>query len=188
MGEPMKASFTPLAAGAALALALLAAGCGGSSTASAGSSGTAGGSTASSSGGLYGRPPATTTTTTASGPATVAVRRTSLGGVLVDGSGMTLYLFEKDTGPKSTCNGACAAAWPPLTTNGAPKAETGVAAAKLGTTKRADGTMQVTYNGHPLYGYVVDQNPGDTTGQAIDAFGAEWYVLSPKGDAIVSPS
>jgi predicted lipoprotein with Yx(FWY)xxD motif len=183
----MKTSLTLLAAAATLALALLAAGCGGSSTAAAGSGGGTG-SSASSSGGLYGAPATTTTNTTSTGAATVAVRSTSLGRVLVDGNGMTLYLFEKDTGPMSTCSGDCATEWPPLTTNGAPKAGTGVSASKLGTTKRSDGTMQVTYNGHPLYAYVGDQNAGDTTGQGLDFFGAVWYVLSPKGDAIVSAS
>jgi predicted lipoprotein with Yx(FWY)xxD motif len=137
----------------------------------------------SSSHGLYGSAPPTTTKT-ATGKAMVAVRSTSLGRILVDGRGMTLYLFERDKGPMSTCSGQCAQLWPPLTTDGAPQAGSGVAASKLGTSKRSDGTMQVTYNGHPLYGYVSDQQPGDTTGQGLDFFGGEWFVLSPKGDAV----
>jgi predicted lipoprotein with Yx(FWY)xxD motif len=107
-----------------------------------------------------------------------------LGKILVDSKGRTLYLFEKDTGPKSTCSGACAAAWPPFTTSGKPKAGAGVKASMLGTTARSDGTREVTYNGHPLYYYAGDQAPGDTNGQNLDQFGAEWYVLAPGGTAV----
>jgi predicted lipoprotein with Yx(FWY)xxD motif len=118
------------------------------------------------------------------GGATVDVRSTSLGKILVDSQGRTLYLFEKDQGPKSTCSGACAAAWPPLTSSGKPKAGAGVKASLLGTTARSDGSSEVTYNGHPLYSYAGDQGPGDTNGQALDQFGAEWYVLSPAGQKV----
>jgi predicted lipoprotein with Yx(FWY)xxD motif len=118
------------------------------------------------------------------GGATVDVRSTSLGKILVDSQGRTLYLFKKDTGTKSTCSGACAAAWPPFTTSGKPKAESGVKASLLGTTARSDGSTEVTYNGHPLYYYAGDQGPGDTTGQGLDQFGAEWYVLSPAGSQV----
>jgi predicted lipoprotein with Yx(FWY)xxD motif len=130
--------------------------------------------------------PATTTPSSsgAGGGATVDLRNTSLGKVLVGGNGMTLYLFEKDKGPKSTCSGACASAWPPLTTSGKPKAGSGVKAAKLGITKRGDGTTEVTYNGHPLYFYAGDSTPGQTNGQGLNQFGAEWYVLSAKGDKV----
>jgi predicted lipoprotein with Yx(FWY)xxD motif len=132
--------------------------------------------------------PSTTTTkqstSSGSGAATVDVRSTGLGKILVDSQGRTLYLFEKDTGPKSTCSGACASAWPPFTTNGEPKAGSGTMAPLIGTTKRSDGTTEVTYNEHPLYYYAGDQNPGDTNGQNLDQFGAEWYVLSPAGKTI----
>ena len=128
---------------------------------------------------------ATTKQSTSSGSgATVDVRSTGLGKILVDSKGMTLYLFEKDTGSKSTCSGACASAWPPFTTNGQPQAGTGATASMIGTTKRSDGTTEVTYNGHPLYYYAGDQQPGDTNGQNLDQFGAEWYVLSPAGKTI----
>jgi predicted lipoprotein with Yx(FWY)xxD motif len=120
-----------------------------------------------------------------SGPATIAVRTTPLGRILVDGKGMTLYLFEQDTGTTSTCNGSCATFWPPTTTDGAAKAGTGIDASKLGTTMRNDGTTEVTYNGHPLYYYKGDKEPGDTTGQGLNAFGALWYVVSPSGKEIV---
>ena len=107
-----------------------------------------------------------------------------LGKVLVDSNGRTVYLFEKDTGPKSTCFGACATEWPPVTTTGKPSAGDGVTASMLGTTKRSDGSTQVTYNGHPLYLFEADQTPGDATGQNVDAFGAEWYVLSQAGQKV----
>jgi predicted lipoprotein with Yx(FWY)xxD motif len=107
-----------------------------------------------------------------------------LGKILVDSQGRTVYLFEKDTGPKSTCSGACAQEWPPVTTSGKPSAGDGVTASMVATTKRSDGTTQVTYNDHPLYRFAGDDNPGDTSGQNLDTFGAEWYVLSPAGDKV----
>jgi predicted lipoprotein with Yx(FWY)xxD motif len=107
-----------------------------------------------------------------------------LGKILVDSQGRTVYLFEKDTGPKSTCSGACAQEWPPVTTSGKPSAGDGVTASMLGTTKRSDGTTQVTYNDHPLYRFTGDNAPGDAAGQKLDAYGAEWYVLSPAGDKV----
>ena len=121
----------------------------------------------------------------AAGSSTIGVSNIGgLGSVLVDSQGRTVYLFEKDTGPKSTCFGACATEWPPVTTNDKPSAGKGVSASMLGTTKRSDGTTQVTYNGHPLYLFQADQKPGDATGQNVDAFGAKWYVLSPAGDKV----
>jgi predicted lipoprotein with Yx(FWY)xxD motif len=117
--------------------------------------------------------------------ATIKTRHTGLGTVLVDARGRTIYLFEKDRTKRSTCSGACATNWPPVTTAGAPKAGGGVKAKLLGTTKRSDGTTQVTYDGHPLYLFVADQNrPGSTKGEGVDAFGAEWYVLGTNGKKI----
>jgi predicted lipoprotein with Yx(FWY)xxD motif len=118
-----------------------------------------------------------------SGAATVTVRKTKLGSIIVDGSGRTMYLFEKDKGGKSACNGACATAWPPLMTSGKPKATGGAEAKLLGTTKRSNGT-QVTYAGHPIYAFQGDSKPGQTNGQGSKAFGAEWYVLAPNGKKI----
>jgi predicted lipoprotein with Yx(FWY)xxD motif len=109
-----------------------------------------------------------------------------LGKILTDSKGRTIYLFEKDTGPKSTCSGACATDWPPVTTTGKPTAGSGLTASMVGTTTRSDGAKQVTYNGHPLYLYVGDQKAGDTNGQAVDAFGAKWYALSPAGDTVTA--
>ena len=105
-----------------------------------------------------------------------------LGQILVDADGNTVYLFEADEGTKSTCDGACAQAWPPVLTKGDPGAGTGADASLLGTTKRSDGSTEVTYAGHPLYYYAGDQAPGDTNGNNLDQFGAEWYALTPTGD------
>jgi len=118
--------------------------------------------------------------------ATVSLRKLNVGTALVDGQGRTLYLFEADKGPMSTCNGACASLWPPDTTSGKPKAGPGVDAAKLGTTKRSDGTLEVTYNGHPLYRYAPDTKAGEDTGQGLNQFGAKWYVLAASGIKIDS--
>src|ERR1043166_6054437 len=92
--------------------------------------------------------------------AMVKVRSTSLGKIVVDAQGRTLYLFEKDKNHRSACSGQCAKFWPPLITSGKPRASAGVKASLLGTTKRSDGRMQVTYAGHPLYRYLEDKAPG----------------------------
>ena len=119
-----------------------------------------------------------------SGAATISVRGSSLGQILVDRSGKSLYLFEADSGTKSTCSGACAQAWPPLTTGAAPKATGAASLSLLGTTVRSDGTKQVTYSGHPLYFFTADAKAGDTNGEGSTAFGAGWDVLSPTGTKI----
>jgi predicted lipoprotein with Yx(FWY)xxD motif len=111
----------------------------------------------------------------------VAVASSGLGRILVDGSGRTLYLFGKDKHGKSACNGQCAGFWPPLIASGKPRATAGVKASLLGTVKRADGRLQVTYNHHPLYTFVKDMQKGQTNGEAIDAFGAKWYAVSAAG-------
>ena len=105
-----------------------------------------------------------------------------LGRVLVDSKGFTLYDFHKDKGSKSACYAACAGVWPPLTTDGAPQPKDGAMASKLGMTKRKDGTMQVTYAGHPLYTYEADTKPGDAKGNDFSSYGAEWYALQPNGE------
>jgi predicted lipoprotein with Yx(FWY)xxD motif len=120
--------------------------------------------------------------------ATVSVANTGLGKILVDAQGKTLYLFQKDSGGKSTCSGACATAWPPLRASGKPTVGGGAKASLIGTIPRSDGQPQVTYNGHPLYGYQGDSKPGDTTGQGSPGFGAPWYVLSPSGAEITKSS
>jgi predicted lipoprotein with Yx(FWY)xxD motif len=120
--------------------------------------------------------------------ATVNVANTALGKILVDSRGRTLYLFVQDTGTKSTCSGGCATAWPSLRASGKPTAGGGAKASLLGTTPRSDGKPQVTYNGHPLYGYQGDSKAGDLNGQGVNGFGAPWFVLSPSGNQITTPS
>jgi predicted lipoprotein with Yx(FWY)xxD motif len=107
-----------------------------------------------------------------------------LGKILVDSKGLTLYLFKKDTGTKSTCTGACATNWPPLRASGKPLAGTGLSTSKVGTTARSDGKPQVTYNGHPLYLFQGDSAPGKTNGEGISAFGALWFAVSPAGNQV----
>jgi predicted lipoprotein with Yx(FWY)xxD motif len=102
----------------------------------------------------------------------------ALGSFLVDSKGMTLYLYTKDSPNTSNCYGNCATAWPPLLTSGAPVAGTGVNATMLGTTKRTDGTMEVTYTGWPLYYWVGDKKPGDITGENVQNV---WFVITPAG-------
>jgi predicted lipoprotein with Yx(FWY)xxD motif len=110
----------------------------------------------------------------------------TLGNVLADSQGHTLYLFQRDTGTKSTCTGACAVSWPPLRATGKTVAGNGISASKLGTTPRSDGKPQVTYNGHPLYTFASDQNAGDASGQGVNAFGGLWYTVSPAGTAVTT--
>ena len=116
--------------------------------------------------------------------ATLRVRSGSLGHYVTDSRGFTLYLFEKDEHGRSACNGTCAKVWAPYVTSGKPSAGHGVSAAKLGTIKRRDGRLQVTYAGHPLYHYDDDHKAGQTEGQGASAFGAKWYVVAPSGKKI----
>jgi predicted lipoprotein with Yx(FWY)xxD motif len=161
----------------AVAGALVLAACGGSSTSTSSGSG----STPS-----YGAAkPSTSNTSNSSGAASVVSTKTSsLGTFLVDSNGRALYLWDADHGSKSACSGACAQAWPPLTTTGTPKASGAVKASLLGTTKRTDGSREVTYAGHPLYYFAGDTQPGQTTGQGSNGFGAPWWVVTPAGKAL----
>jgi len=108
----------------------------------------------------------------------------TLGSFLVDDKGMTLYLFTKDTPNTTVCYDKCATAWPPLLTTGDPVAGEGVDTSLLGTTERTDGTIQVTYNGWPLYYYEKDKAPGDVTGQDV---GGVWFVVSASGEQVTTP-
>ena len=114
----------------------------------------------------------------------VKVAKSPFGRILVDSKGITLYDFPPDKGTTSVCYGACAALWPPLITKSKPLAGPGVRASLLGTTKRKDGKLEVTYNGHPLYYFVTDRKPGQTTGQGLNQFGGPWWVLSAAGKEI----
>ena len=104
--------------------------------------------------------------------------------ILVDGKGMTVYLFVADTGTSSTCYSSCATIWLPVLTTGAPRAGTGADKSLLGTTTRKDGSVEVTYAGHPLYYFIEDKAAGDAKGQGVNGFGALWWVVSPAGAAI----
>ncbi len=129
------------------------------------------------------------TPTTASGtPATIGVANGSLGTILVDSQGRTLYMFQKDTGTKSTCFGKCAVNWPPLDASSKPTEGSGADPAMVGTTSRPGGKSQVTYNGHPLYLFAGDKNAGDTNGEGVNAFGGNWYALTPAGDQVTPPA
>jgi len=164
------------------AVAVVAAGCGGGgATSSGGKAATPTSASAPGSSSAISPPPAVATGATTVGVAS----NPKLGKILVDANGRTLYLFEKDTGGKSSCSGSCASVWPPLTTSGKPAPGGGVSASALGTTSNG-GKTQVTYDGHPLYYYVSDSGPGQTSGQGLNQFGALWYVLSPQGQAITS--
>ena len=182
----MKRSYLSIAV-VALALGLAAAGCGSSSSSTTGYGGETE-STGASSGGAYGSggEESSTSSSTSSGTAApVSVGEAKgVGTVLVDSKGMTLYYFEKDQkgSGKSKCEGPCAEAWPPLTTEGEPKAMSGVQSSMLGTIERSDGTTQVTYAGWPLYTFVEDKKPGEDNGTDSKAFGASWYPLHPNGE------
>jgi predicted lipoprotein with Yx(FWY)xxD motif len=157
-------SLTVLGLAAVPAAALAVAGCGGGG----------GGATAAS--------PAPKTSSGHS--ATVGVATTSLGKILVDSKGRTVYLFKKDRGTRSACFGACASAWPPVRAGVKPTVGSGAKASLAGTTKRSDGASQVTYKGHPLYLFTGDQKAGQTSGQGVKAFGAAWYAVSPAGGQV----
>ena len=120
--------------------------------------------------------------------ATVALHKTGLGAVLVSKSGRTLYLFGRDRNGKSACSGSCARFWPPLLSQGNPTAGPGVKPSLIGTTRRSNGSRQVTYNRHPLYTFALDKLAGQTKGEGNFAFGAKWYAVSARGTAVVKTS
>jgi predicted lipoprotein with Yx(FWY)xxD motif len=166
-----KRALLTVAAAAAAALALVA--CGGSDSSSS--------STTSATTG------ADTTSSAAGGGSTVDLADNSALGtqILVDSQGQTLYLFEKDTsGDASTCSGACAKEWPPLTSKGQVTAGSGLDASQVTTFKRDDGTTQVAFAGHPLYTYSGDSAPGDANGNGLDFFGGEWYAVDSSGATV----
>jgi predicted lipoprotein with Yx(FWY)xxD motif len=128
---------------------------------------------------------ATTAPAGGNGTAIAVKRAAKLGSILAAGpKKMTVYLFEGDKGGASACSGACAAAWPPVTTTGAPIVHGAAMSSDIGTIARPDGTKQVTYKGHPLYFFVKDKDAGDSYGQGVNAFGGAWYVLAPSGKKV----
>jgi predicted lipoprotein with Yx(FWY)xxD motif len=163
--------------GALLAVigALVIAGCGGGSSSSSSSTESSGDETT-------GSESATTSSEGGGGAGTITSAQVGgVGTVLVDSKGMTVYLFTPDEGTESTCYGGCESAWPPVVAEGKPTAGEGATSSDLGTTKRKDGTMQVTYNGHPLYTFSGDSSPGEANGQEDDG---TWFVLDEAGEAV----
>jgi predicted lipoprotein with Yx(FWY)xxD motif len=158
----------PVKLAAPLAVALLAA-------AACSSGGSSSGSTSSSAG------------SAGSTSSTVITTKTSSGGsFLTNGAGRAVYLFMADSSGKSTCDGACAAAWPPVIATGQPTATGGAQGSDLSTITRSDGTKQVTYDGHPLYYFTGDTGPGTDKGQGLNGFGALWWLVAPSGSSITT--
>jgi predicted lipoprotein with Yx(FWY)xxD motif len=120
-----------------------------------------------------------------SAAATVQLRTTSLGPVLVDDRGHTVYLYTPDTSGSSTCYGQCAASWPPLLASGTLSVGKGLKRSLLGTTRRSDGRRQVTYAGHPLYLFASDDKSGQTRGEGL---GGRWYALDAHGAKVEDSS
>ena len=131
---------------------------------------------------------ATSPAATGQAASTATVSLATISGIpgeaLVGSKGRALYLFQADKNGTSACTGACAAAWPPDVVTGQPQAGSGVSQSLLGTITRPDGTMQLTYNGHPLYYFTADTAGGTAHGQGVKAFGAEWYVVNASGGKI----
>jgi predicted lipoprotein with Yx(FWY)xxD motif len=148
--------------------AVVIAGCGGgSSSSSTGSTGPGGESES---------------VTTSGGSGTIGSSEVAgLGAVLVDSNGMTVYLFTPDEGTTSVCYGGCEKVWPPVVASGKPTAGEGAMSSALGTTKRKDGTLQVTYEGHPLYTFADDKSPGEANGQEVEG---TWFALDEAGAAV----
>jgi len=121
-----------------------------------------------------------------SGGTVITTAKSSAGTVLTNGSGQAVYVWAKDTGDMSNCNGACAGAWPPVTTTGTATASGGAKASDIGTITRSDGTKQVTYDGHPLYYFSGDSGPGTASGQGSDGFGAKWWLVAPTGSDVTA--
>jgi predicted lipoprotein with Yx(FWY)xxD motif len=136
------------------------------------------GSTAPAAGGSTG------SSSAASTALTIETHSGPLGTFLTDGTGKTLYMFASDTSMKSTCSDQCAVFWPPVTDSSTPTVTGAASMSDVGAIMRADGSTQVTYNGHPLYYFKDDAAAGDTTGQGNNTFGAKWWVLSAKGTPI----
>ena len=168
-------SYAVAGIGAALAVA----GCGSSSKT------TSSGGAANREPGIASNASAVSSATQGQGPSGLTLRSSQYGKVIFASNNRVLYLFGADHSGTSTCYGVCASAWPPLLSKGTvPSVGPGLNARLLGTTRRTDGSFQVTYAGHPLYRFVQDTKPGQANGQGLDVYGAEWYVLSPAGTKV----
>ena len=164
----------PVKLAAPLAVALLAA-------AACSSSGSSSGSTSGST-----SPSAAASAGSAASSTVITTKTSSGGSFLTNGAGRAVYMFMADSTGKSTCDGACAAAWPPVVATGQPTASGSAQTSDLGTITRSDGTKQVTYNGHPLYYFEGDTGPGTDKGQGLNGFGALWYLVTPSGSSITT--
>jgi predicted lipoprotein with Yx(FWY)xxD motif len=161
------------ASGAAAAVVFLAA-CGSSAASGSGSA------SSPSSGAAAASSSASSPSSAAGGAAGIKTTSTSIGTVLTNAQGFTLYWFAIDTPTKSNCNGSCATYWPPVT--GKPSAASGVSLpGKWGTITRSDGSAEATYDGHPLYTYKGDSAAGQTSGNGLNASGGLWYAVTPSG-------
>jgi predicted lipoprotein with Yx(FWY)xxD motif len=176
---------------AAIALIAPLTGCGSSKSTTATTSGAASSATPAANPYSHSTPAATSTGSSASATpgsvVTIATKRAKgkLGTILAAGPKQrTVYLFEADSGKVSSCTGACAKAWPPVTSTGAAIAGGSAKGAEIGTITRPDGTKQVTYGGHPLYFFERDGDSSDAYGQGVKAFGAGWYALAPSGKKV----
>ena len=165
----------PIKLAAPLAVALLAA--------AACSSGSSSGSTSTSS---SASPSAAAPASSAASSTVITTKTSSGGSFLTNGAGRAVYLFMADSSGKSTCDGACAAAWPPVIATGQPTAAGAAQASDLSTITRSDGTKQVTYDGHPLYYFQGDTGPGTDKGQGLNGFGALWWLVAPSGSSITT--
>jgi predicted lipoprotein with Yx(FWY)xxD motif len=178
-----KSTFAPVSkrtklvagVGGALGAAVVVAACssGASSSAAAPAASPAGGSSSSAG-------------ASSSGGTVITTAKSSGGTVLASSSGRAVYLWAKDTGDMSNCNGACAGAWPPVTTTATATASGSAKASDIGTITRSDGTKQVTYDGHPLYYFAGDSGPGTASGQGSDGFGAKWWLVAPTGSDVTA--
>ena len=166
--------------GGAVGAALLVAAC------SSGSSSSSTGASASSSPAGAAAPSSAAASGSGSGATVIKTASSSGNTFLTDGSGRAVYLWTKDTGGMSACTGACAGAWPPVTTTGTATASGSAKSSDLGTITRSDGSKQVTYNGHPLYYFSGDTGPGTATGQGSDGFGAKWWLVAPAGSDVTA--
>jgi predicted lipoprotein with Yx(FWY)xxD motif len=114
---------------------------------------------------------------------TIEVADSDYGPILFDSRDQAIYFFDKEEGERSECYGACAEAWPPVLTEGDPRAAGGTDSKLLGTTERDDGSLQVTYAGHPLYFY-AHEGPGQVLCHNVEEFGGLWLVVAPEGEAV----
>jgi predicted lipoprotein with Yx(FWY)xxD motif len=110
--------------------------------------------------------------------------RTSLGKIVENGGGFTVYMFTRDRRNRDNCSTACKGVWPPVTTSGRPVAGPGIKRALIGTIKLPSGAKQVTYAGHPLYTYTGDGGPGETSYVGFSQFGGVWYAVNAAGHAV----